>query len=105
MYQNDLFGVRAQTTGFRITWDTSVARSGEAGSLLVYPTWSKDPSHDRGYWRQDIGQDEQAIVPVLLGEVFSAWDTTRPERTVPRTLTQILSFERRCQDMDVQLRA
>ena len=90
MQQGNLWAASARTTGFSCVFEQLLDSDGDAGRLSVYPTWSKQPSHDRGIWMETLVGDDLDYMPELMGSIYHAWHTTQPHRSLPRTLNNEL---------------
>lgn len=94
MYQENLWGAPARSTGFTIVYDDRTTGDTPAGRLAVSPKWAKRPT-DTGFWVADFsGADDVWHVPEILGAVFGGWNTTRCQHTLPRDLRRTLEQAR-----------
>ena len=89
MQQTDLFGVRAQCTGFTIRYEGPEVSQDEMGHLVVTPHWSK---HSRADGRFDCtldGQDQQ-ILRDLLRAVADGFLRIDPGYAIPKRCRTVL---------------
>jgi hypothetical protein len=98
VYQQNLFGAPARSTGFVVTFHDETDAHGPEGLLVVRSVWAKRPSSGRTTWQIRLAGDGLDALPELMAEVYHGWNTTQPQHSLPRALQRVAADQDVCED-------